>query len=127
MTRSPRSDRQGNEGGLDDGDKMGREGFEGRMLDRLSELGEITSRPMFGGHGIYWNDVIFGILFRGRLYLKVDEESKGDYLDGGMGPFRPNERQTLTAYYEVPSDAVDDREALLSWAQEAIRAGQSSS
>jgi TfoX/Sxy family transcriptional regulator of competence genes len=25
--------------------------FEGWMLNRLSKLGEITARPMFGGHG----------------------------------------------------------------------------
>ena len=90
----------------------------------LRGLGDISSRPLFGGYGIYWKDVIFGILFRGRLYLKVDEESKGDYLARGMGPFRPNERQTLKSYYEVPPDVLADPEALLSWAREAIRAGQ---
>jgi DNA transformation protein len=70
--------------------------------------------------------VILGIIF-GGLYFQVDDQSKGDYVSSGMTPFRPNERQTLTSYYEVPSDVLDDREALLSWAQEAIRAGQSSS
>jgi hypothetical protein len=34
MTRSPRYDRQGNDGGLDDGDKMGREGFGDWALNR---------------------------------------------------------------------------------------------
>jgi DNA transformation protein len=105
---------------------MGRQGFEDLALDRLSELGDVTSRPMFGGHGLYWRDVIFGILFRDRLYFKVDEGSRGEYLARGMGPFRPNERQTLKSYYEVPPEVLDDREALLSWAREAIRAGISS-
>jgi len=95
-------------------------------LDRLAALGEITSNPMFGGHGIYWNDVIFGIRFRGRLYFKVNDHSKGDYQARGMGPFRPNERQTLKSDYEVPPEVLDDREVLLSWAREAIRAGQDS-
>jgi DNA transformation protein len=99
------------------------DGLERIMAD-LTDLGEIASRPLFGGHGIYWNDVIFGIHFRGRLYFKVDEESKGEYLARRMGPFRPNERQTLKSYYEVPPEILDDREALLSWAREAIRAGQ---
>ena len=99
-------------------------GFEDRLLDRLSPLGEVTSRPMFGGHGLYWQDVIFGILYRDRLYLKVDDLSKPDYLARGMGPFRPNERQTLKSYYEVPPDVLGDSEALLSWAGEAIRAAQ---
>ena len=69
-----------------------------RLIDRLSPLGEVTARPLFGGHGLYWRETIFAILYRGRLYLKVDEESKGDYLARGMGPFRPNERQTLKSY-----------------------------
>src|SRR5947209_573953 len=100
------------------------ESFEGRLLDRLAPLGDVTSRPLFGGHGLYWGETIFGITYRGKLYLKVDERSKGDYLARGMGPFRPNERQTLKSYYEVPTEVLDDHEALLSWAREAIRAGQ---
>ena len=98
-----------------------------RLIDRLSPLGEVTARHLFGGHGIYWRETIFAILYLGRLYLKVDEESRGDYLARGMGPFRPNERQTLKSYFEVPPDVLGDREALLSWAREAVRAGQATS
>ena len=96
------------------------------ILDRLAALGDITGRPMFGGHGLYWRGVIFAIAYRERLYLKVDEQSKPAFEARGMGPFRPNERQTLKSYYEVPPEVLDDPEALLSWAGEAIRAGQES-
>jgi DNA transformation protein len=97
-----------------------------RIVADLRDLGPITLRPLFGGHGVYSRDAIFGIVFRGRLYFKVDEESKGEYLARGMGPFRPNERQTLKSYFEVPQEVLDDRESLLSWAREAIRVGQDS-
>jgi TfoX/Sxy family transcriptional regulator of competence genes len=69
--------------------------FNERILDQLAPLGKVISRPMFGGWGIYWHETIFAIHYRDRLYFKVDEESKGEYLAKGMGPFRPNERQTL--------------------------------
>jgi DNA transformation protein len=105
---------------------MAGERSDDRIHDRLAALGDISSRPMFGGHGIYWRDVIFGMVFRDRLYFKVDDRSKGEYRARGMVPFRPNERQTLNSYYEVPPEVLDDREALLSWAREAIRAGQDS-
>jgi DNA transformation protein len=95
------------------------------LVGRLAPLGDISSRSMFGGHGLYWNGTIFGITFQGRLYLKVDERNRPDFERRGMGPFRPNERQTLKSYFEVPQDALDDPEALLSWAKEAIRAAQS--
>jgi DNA transformation protein len=95
-------------------------------LSRLSPLADVTSRRLFGCHGLYWRETIFGILDRGRLYLKVDERSMGDYLARGMGPFRPNERQTLRSYYEVPPEVLADTEELLSWAREAVRVGLAS-
>ena len=105
---------------------MDRKGFEGWTLDRLSEIGDITVRPMFGGHGLYLNGGRFGLLYRGHLYIKVSGESKEDYLARGMGPFRPNERQTSKSYYEVPQEILHDGEALVAWARQAIRAGQDS-
>ena len=42
MTRSSRYDRPGSEDGLDGGDQMDGHGFNGWMLDRLSERGEIA-------------------------------------------------------------------------------------
>ncbi len=103
------------------------ETFHDRVLARLSGLGEVTSRPLFGGHGLYWGEAIFGILSVGKIYLKVDERSRADYESRGMGPFRPNERQTIKSYYEVPPEVLAEPEALLSWAGEAIRAAKSSS
>ena len=105
---------------------MDGQGFKDQLLAQLSLLGEVTSRPMFGGHGFYWRGVIFGIAHRERLYFKVNDQSWPTFEARGMGPFRPNERQTLRSYYEVPPEVLDDPEALLSWAGEAIRAGQES-
>ena len=95
------------------------------VLDRLAALGEVTSRAMFGGVGLYWQGVIFGIIFQERLYLKVDDGTREDYLARGMGPLRPNERQTLRSYYEVPPEVAADGEELVSWVKEAIRVAQS--
>jgi DNA transformation protein len=103
---------------------MGGSEIEDHLLALLSRLGEVSCRPLFGGFGIYWRGVIFGILSGDRLYLKVDERSRGDFVSRGMGPFRPNDRQTLKSDFEVPPEVLDDPEALLSWSQEAIRAGQ---
>ena len=38
------------------------------ILDRLEGLGDVAGRPMFRGHGLFWRETIFGILFRNRLY-----------------------------------------------------------
>jgi DNA transformation protein and related proteins len=36
-----------------------------------------------------------------------------------MKPFRPNPKQTLKTYYEVPADILEDRELLARWADAA--------
>ena len=100
------------------------------ILERLSGLGVglLGRGPCSGGHELYWRGTIFGIAHAGEeVYFKVDDRSKGRAIwPAAWGQFRPNERQTLKSYYEVPPEVLDDPEALLSWAWEAIRAAQSS-
>lgn len=75
---------------------------------------------MFGGHGLYEGQVFFGILFKNRLYFKTDPASLPPYIERGMKPFRPNARQTLKSYYEVPVDLIEDPDELTLWARRAI-------
>jgi DNA transformation protein and related proteins len=38
-----------------------------------------------------------------------------------MKSFRPNPRQTLKSYYEVPVEIIEDDDRLGAWAEAAIR------
>ncbi len=76
---------------------------------------------MFGGQGLYHGEIFFGIIHDGRLYFKTDGESRKEYVERGMEPFRPSEKQTLTSYYEVPVEILEDDEALTLWALRATR------
>ncbi len=95
--------------------------FRDYVLDQLRSLGGVEARAMFGAYGLYHAGVFFGIVHDGRLYLKTDEESREEYVRWGMEPFRPNEKQTLKSYYEVPADLLEDDEALSLWALRACR------
>jgi DNA transformation protein len=68
-----------------------------QLMDRVAALGEITGRAMYGGHGLYRGGTTFGIVFQDRLYQKADDRSRDGDLARGMGPFRPDGRQTLTS------------------------------
>jgi DNA transformation protein len=94
------------------------------VLDQLQFVGEVESRAMFGGHGLYCMGIFFACVHRGRLYFKTDETTRQFYIDAGMGPFRPNAKQTLKSYYEVPVDALEDTERLADLALAAIRVGR---
>lgn len=74
---------------------------------------------MFGGHGLYLGQRFFAILYRGRVYFRTDDANRAAYTARGMEPFRPNARQTLGTYYEVPADVVEDPEELARWARKA--------
>ena len=91
------------------------------VLDQLAGLGHVQCRPMFGGHGLYLDDLFFGILFKGALYFKTDLTSRPAYVKRGMKPFRPNSRQLLKNYYQLPVDIIEDSDQLVVWAQDAIR------
>lgn len=94
--------------------------FNEFILDQLKALGRVECRSMFGGRGLYRNGTFFGILFKSRLYFKTDLSSRPFYLEKGMKPFRPNARQMLKSYYEVPADLLEDPDELVIWAERAI-------
>jgi DNA transformation protein len=76
-------------------------------------------RAMFGGCGLYRGETFFGILYKGRLYFKTGPRTRAKYVEKGMKPFKPNARQTLKSYYEVPVEVLEDRDSLRAWAREA--------
>lgn len=96
-------------------------------VDRLLELVDgATRRRMFGGVGIYTEGAMFGIAYDERMYLKVDDESRAEFEELGSGPFRPNERQTLRSFYEVPEEVLGDDAELAAWARRAVEAARAS-
>jgi len=99
---------------------MNDETFRDFVCDQLQLLGQADCRPMFGSYGLYHDDVFFAILAKGRLYFKTNTVIRAAYLQRGMRPFRPNARQTLKSYYEVPVDILEDHEQLTVWARHAI-------
>ena len=90
------------------------------VLDQLRGLGGLECRAMFGGFGFYAGGKFFGIIFKGRLYFKTSEATRQAYVERGMKPFRPNVKQRLNSYYEVPADVIEDAAKLETWAREAV-------
>jgi DNA transformation protein len=93
--------------------------FKDFVLDQSRGLNDIEARAMFGGFGLYRDEVFFGIVQRGRLYFKTDDATVGAYRKRRMKPFRPNAKQTLKSYYQVPVDIIEDTDELHRWARDA--------
>jgi DNA transformation protein len=74
---------------------------------------------MFGGYGLYQDETFFGIVHNGRLYFKVNESTVAAYCKHKMKPFRPNAKQTLKSYYQVPLEVLENADELREWAKTA--------
>src|SRR5439155_6051361 len=93
--------------------------FKDYVMDNLAGVAAVRCKAMFGGHGFYLDERFFGIIYRGRLYFRTDDDSRADYVERGAAPFRPRTGQGLMSYYEVPAEIVDDPDRLAEWARRA--------
>jgi DNA transformation protein len=99
--------------------------FISYVQDQLSDFGEVTSRRMFGGVGLYHEGLMFALIANDIIYFKVEDANRSDYESAGSGPFRPYpDKQTVMSYYEVPIDVSEDRDELASWAEKAFGAAR---
>jgi DNA transformation protein and related proteins len=98
------------------------ESFKDFILDQLRGLTDVEARRMFGSHALYQDETCFGVVSKGRLYFKIDESTIGEYRRRKMKPFRPNGKQTIKSYYQVPVEILEDADELCVWAKRAIAA-----
>jgi DNA transformation protein len=87
------------------------------VLDQLSRLGEVSARRMFGGVGLYCDEL---------LYLRVDDVSRGDYAARGAAPFRPyaDRPEVSMSYFEAPAEVLEDARRLVEWARRSVEVAQ---
>ncbi len=95
--------------------------FPDYVLEQLAAFGSVTSRPMFGGNGLFKAGVMFGLISDGELYFKVDDESRADFEAKKSRPFtyEARGRKIALSYWFVPEDVIEDAEALQAWAAKA--------
>jgi DNA transformation protein len=93
-------------------------GFREFVLDQLAALPGFRDRSMFGGVGLYADDVFFGILASDILYFKVDDSNRAEYERAGSRAFKPYADRAMTMpYYAVAIEVVEDAATLVVWAK----------
>lgn len=98
--------------------------FVAHLAEVFAGFGRITSRRMFGGHGIYHDGLMFGLVADEQLYLKADAVSRQQFTDLGLTPFtylRQGKAAQLS-YYLAPEEIFDDPDAARHWARLAFEA-----
>ena len=98
--------------------------YVAHIVDLLQFIGPVESKSMFGGFGMFLEDLMFGLVAGNELYLKVDTQNFQDYEDLGLQAFsfEKNGRQIKMSYYQAPEEALEDAELLSDWASNAYGA-----
>lgn len=93
-------------------------------LELLAPLGALRSRRMFGGYGIYADELFIAIIAFDQLWLKADAETSPAFLQAGCAPFRYDRQgQLMTmAYYAAPEEAMESPALMQPWARLALAA-----
>ncbi len=98
--------------------------FRAYVEDRLAAVVEIRSRAMFGGLGVFHNDMIFAVADDGVVYLKVDDSNRADFEAVGKEAFVPFDGAKPMGYYEIPDGLLENPEELKVWVDKAIHVAE---
>ena len=98
--------------------------FVRHVLDLLEDFDGVSAKRMFGGHGLFRHDVMFGLVYDDTLYFKVDDGNREEYEIRELPPFRYEKKNKTIAlsYRQAPADALDDPDMLAAWARRAWEA-----
>ena len=97
------------------------------IRDLFAPFGPVTVRRMFSGAGIFADGLMFGLVVRDVIYLKVDDGNRADFEREGSAPFtytrgkksrRPS--QHALPYWRLPERLYDDPDELALWARRAF-------
>ena len=93
-------------------------------LELLAPLGAVRSRRMFGGWGLYVDDLFIALIAFDRLYLKADASTRERFVAAGCEPFTYGAKgqQMSINYWTAPADAMESPALMAPWARLALQA-----
>jgi DNA transformation protein len=93
-------------------------------LELLAPLGAVRAKRMFGGHGLYVDELFIALVVFERLYLKVDAQTQPAFSAAGCEPFvyDGKNKPVTVSYWTVPADAMESPTLMQPWARQAMAA-----
>jgi DNA transformation protein and related proteins len=86
--------------------------------------GGVRAKRMFGGHGLYVDELFIALIVFDKLFLKANTLTQPQYQAAGGEPFvyDAKGKQVAVNYWTVPAEAMDSPQAMLPWARLAMQA-----
>ncbi len=90
----------------------------------FADFGEINTRKMFGGYGVYHQGLMFGLVADDELYLKNDAQTSAIFDQHNLEAFEysKNDKTVKMSYNQAPEAIFDDPIEANKWATLAFEA-----
>lgn len=100
--------------------------FVDHVLDLLNATIPSTARKMFGGHGVYCDGLMYGLIDDDAFFLKADDECRQTFVDAGCRQwfYHMPSGPMPGGYYEPPAAAIDDPDEMKPWALMGLAAAR---
>ncbi|WP_436641918.1 TfoX/Sxy family protein [Microbaculum sp. FT89] len=94
------------------------------VTELFAAFGPVRLRRMFGGAGIFHDDVMIGLIADGTIFLRTDAALAADLAGEGSTPFvySSQTRTVEMPYWRLPERLLDEPEEIAVWAQRAYQA-----
>ncbi|MDB5816249.1 MAG: TfoX domain protein [Rhodocyclales bacterium] len=99
--------------------------FADHLRELFAPIGAIRIKRMFGGAGIYVDDIMFALIADDVLYLKADAENRKLFESENLEPFSymaKGKQRVSLSYFRAPDEAMDSPQAMQPWARSALGA-----
>ncbi len=98
--------------------------FAEHLHEAFERFGRITLKRMFGGHGVFHDGRMFGLVLSDQLYLKADAQTVAAFEAKHLAPFEyeAKGKTVRVSYYQAPPEVFEDREEAAAWARLAWEA-----
>lgn len=98
--------------------------FVSYVVELMQSIGPVRARGMFGGHGIFLEELMFGLVADNILYLKADDETVNEFMEKELEAFTyyKKGKEFKMSYYQAPEEALEDSEEMNVWANKAYGA-----
>ena len=85
------------------------------LVEKLHPIGDVSSKKMFGGFGIFHRGKMFGIVdSKGQVFLKANDAIKHHFEEINAP------KHSRMPYYAIPKKVLDIPEELIIWASRSI-------
>jgi DNA transformation protein len=95
--------------------------FVSYVVELMQSIGPVRAKGMFGGHGIFLDELMFGLVVDSILYLKADKETEKEFKESGLEAFTYNKKgkEYKMSYFQAPEESLEDSEVMRLWANKA--------